>query len=107
MILCAQECGEYIAKNEGVAILLQLCNAEKPAVLRFVSVALANMCAVPSIQKILVEVRGYDDALKGDGGRTVLDCYLSSMHDKYWRSCKHEMETTQTGCDTLPERLAS
>ena len=55
-----QDCGEYIAKNEGVAILLQLCNAEKPTVLRFVSVALANMCAVPSIQKILVEVYGYD-----------------------------------------------
>jgi hypothetical protein len=52
-----QDCAEFISKNEGVAVLLQLCNSEKPAVMRFVSIALANVCAQASVQKILVEER--------------------------------------------------
>lgn len=53
----SQDCAEFIAKNEGVAVLLHLCNSEKPVVMRFVSVALANLCAQASVQKLLVEER--------------------------------------------------
>ncbi len=35
-----------IARNEGVAVLMQLCSCEKPAILRFACVVLTNMSAI-------------------------------------------------------------
>jgi hypothetical protein len=55
--LVLQDCADHIARNEGMAILMQLCSCEKPAVLRFATVALANMTALARVQRTLVDER--------------------------------------------------
>ena len=56
-MLFVQPCAELLARNEVVAVLLQLVASEKPAVLRFASVAMTNLTGIASIHRQLVDER--------------------------------------------------
>ncbi len=52
-----QACADLLARNEAIAVLLQLVACEKPAVLRFACVTLTNLTSLSSVQQPLVEDR--------------------------------------------------
>ena len=52
-----QPCAELIARSEGMAVLLQLVACEKPAVVRYCTVALANMSGSPGVHRQLLDER--------------------------------------------------
>ncbi len=46
-----------MARNEAVAVLLQVAACEKPAVLRFAAVTITNLSSLSTVQRQLVEER--------------------------------------------------